>query len=194
MAGHRRLVLRLLLVVVAMFGFGFALVPLYDVFCQVTGINGKTAKQASEASLGVDQQRSITVEFISYVPRALNWQFGPQQSHVTVHPGETLKVNFSASNLSGQRGTVQAVPSVSPGLAANHLQKVSCFCFEQQTLDPGQQQEMPLLFYVDPALPKDITTLTLAYTLFAVEEQPVDKNTATAQLSANGELSNDAAL
>ncbi|MPW30136.1 cytochrome c oxidase assembly protein [Agarivorans sp. B2Z047] len=192
MLGHGRLVTKLLLVVVAMFGFGYALVPLYDVFCQVTGINGKTATEASEISLVTDQQRTVTVEFISYVPQGLNWKFGPKVNQVKVHPGETLQVDFSASNLTPKRGTVQAVPSVSPGLVANHLKKVSCFCFEQQTLAPGQQQDMPLFFYVDPELPKDINTLTLAYTLFAVEGEPIESETA--QVSADGEVSNDAAL
>ncbi|WP_411993952.1 cytochrome c oxidase assembly protein [Agarivorans sp. DSG3-1] len=193
MLGHRRLVVRLLLVVVAMFGFGYALVPLYDVFCKVTGINGKTAKTASEVSMATDEQRIVTVEFISYVPQGLNWKFGPKVNRVKVHPGETLQVDFSASNFTARRGTVQAVPSVSPGLAANHLKKVSCFCFEQQTLAPGEQQDMPLFFYVDPELPEDINTLTLAYTLFAVEGAELNES-ETAQTRADGEVSNDAAL
>ncbi|MDO6687571.1 MULTISPECIES: cytochrome c oxidase assembly protein [unclassified Agarivorans] len=193
MLGHRRLVVRLLLVVVAMFGFGYALVPLYDVFCKVTGINGKTAKTASEVSMATDEQRIVTVEFISYVPQGLNWKFGPKVNRVKVHPGETLQVNFSASNFTARRGTVQAVPSVSPGLAANHLKKVSCFCFEQQTLAPGEQQDMPLFFYVAPELPEDINTLTLAYTLFAVEGAELNES-ETAQTRADGEVSNDAAL
>ncbi|GDY27684.1 MULTISPECIES: cytochrome c oxidase assembly protein [unclassified Agarivorans] len=193
MLGHRRLVVRLLLVVVAMFGFGYALVPLYDVFCKVTGINGKTAKTASEVSMATDEQRIVTVEFISYVPQGLNWKFGPKVNRVKVHPGETLQVDFSASNFTARRGTVQAVPSVSPGLAANHLKKVSCFCFEQQTLAPGEQQDMPLFFYVAPELPEDINTLTLAYTLFAVEGAELNES-ETAQTRADGEVSNDAAL
>ncbi|WP_432463897.1 MULTISPECIES: cytochrome c oxidase assembly protein [unclassified Agarivorans] len=193
MAAHRRLVLRLLLVVVAMFGFGFALVPLYDVFCKVTGINGKTANQASELSTIAPQKRSVTVEFITYVPRALNWQFGATVNRIKVHPGESLLVDFSATNQSALTTTVQAVPSVSPGLAANHFKKISCFCFQQQTLTPGQRQTMPLNFYIDPELPRDITTITLAYTLFAVSaDEPELSNTA--QQRADGEQSNDAAL
>ncbi|WP_026957609.1 MULTISPECIES: cytochrome c oxidase assembly protein [Aliagarivorans] len=168
MSAHAPLVKRLIVVVFAMFGFGFALVPLYEVFCDITGINGKTDNVASQAATEQDLSRKVTVEFISYVPNQLAWQFEPKVKRVEVYPGESMQIEFIAANQSRAVGTVQAVPSVSPGPAATHLKKVSCFCFEQQTLSPGEHQDMPLLFYLDPDLPAHISTVTLAYTLFDV--------------------------
>lgn len=157
---------RLVILAVGMFGFAFALVPLYDVFCDITGINGKTDNQAAVASDRIDRSRKVTVEFVAYINTGMAWEFTPEVKSVVVHPGETRTITYKATSLT-QRNTVgQAVPSVSPGIAAQYFNKIECFCFNQQPLNAGAKAELPLIFYVDPELPDDITNLTLAYTLF----------------------------
>ncbi|USD37775.1 MULTISPECIES: cytochrome c oxidase assembly protein [Ferrimonas] len=168
---NRRLVTRLLLVTVAMFGFGFALVPLYDVFCDITGINGKTRQTAAADSEQVDSQRLVTVEFITSVHSDMPWQFEPEVNRIQVHPGETRQVAFLARNLSQRDIIGQAVPSVTPGQGALYFSKIECFCFNHQPLEAGAETQMPLLFYLDPALPEEIQTLTLSYTLYNVTDQ-----------------------
>lgn len=152
---------------VLMFGFGFALVPIYNVLCSSFGINGKTSGPAAAGDASqIDMSRLVTVQFVATDNANLPWKFYPLQKSVQVHPGENKKVAFFAENDSGKTMTVQAIPSVSPGIAAKYLKKTECFCFTQQTFTSGQAMEMPLLFHLDPALPKDITTLTLSYTMF----------------------------
>ncbi|MDD1782014.1 cytochrome c oxidase assembly protein [Enterovibrio sp. ZSDZ35] len=158
---------------VLMFGFAFALVPLYDVFCDITGINGKTSDVAAEQSEQVDFSRTVTVEFVSYINPGLGWDFVPEIKRISVHPGETHTIAYRATNNTAVNSIGQAVPSVSPGLAAQYLNKIECFCFNRQPLDAGKDAELPLVFYVDPELPDDINTLTLAYTLFSVKPEPV---------------------
>jgi cytochrome c oxidase assembly protein subunit 11 len=153
-----RSVRRLLLLAVAMFGFAFALVPLYDVFCDVTGIT----------SAGIDQDRLVTIEFIAYINPGMRWTFEPQVKRMQVHPGETHTINYLATNNARYDTIGQAVPSVSPGIAAQYLNKIECFCFNRQPLPRGEDAALPLVFYVDPELPDDINHLTLAYTLFDV--------------------------
>lgn len=151
---------------VAMFGFGFAMIPLYNVLCKNLGINGKTDQNAYRVSNDIDLSRRVRVEFITHTNNYLAWDFYPRIQRVQLHPGENILVYFAAKNNSGRRMTVQAIPSVSPGLAARYLKKTECFCFTQQTFDAGQQRDMPVLFHIDTHLPQKITTLTLAYTLF----------------------------
>lgn len=156
-----------------MFGFCFALVPLYNTFCRVTGLNGKTGGRVRMVSnQQVDKTRTITVEFISHINGALPWDFYPLQKKVVVHPGESHQIIFYAKNNSGKNIIGQAIPSVSPGLGAPYLKKTECFCFTQQTLHAHESRNMPLVFYLDPDLPKDIHRLTLAYTLFNRGESP----------------------
>ncbi|KDM92339.1 cytochrome c oxidase assembly protein [Photobacterium galatheae] len=164
--GKKKSLLLLIVLSLGMFGFAFALVPLYNVFCEVTGINGKTSAQAAVASELVDEKRSITVEFIAYVNPGMAWRFEPEVRRMVVHPGETHKIMFSAENLTQKDTVGQAVPSVSPGMGALYFNKIECFCFNRQPLAAGASAELPLLFYIDPELPEDIHTLTLAYTLF----------------------------
>lgn len=160
---------KLLLVVVAMFGFGFALVPLYDVFCDITGLNGKTATTAASVNeAGIDESRLVTVQFLSRTAKGIPWQFAPMVNEVKVHPGEMKLVKFYAKNESVNDIIGQAVPSVSPGRAAIYFQKIECFCFNQQPLKASEDIEMALQFYVDPELPEDVSTLTLSYTLYDV--------------------------
>lgn len=164
--------LRLLGVTVAMFGFGFALVPLYDVFCAVTGLNGKTPAQAYAAvSAEVDRSRSIKVQFLATNNEDMRWQFKPSTTEIRVHPGELVETEFFAKNPSANEMVAQAVPSLVPFKAAEYFHKTECFCFNQQTLAGGQEIMMPLRFIVDQDVPKDVHTITLAYTLFDVTDK-----------------------
>lgn len=165
----KRLVSKLSLIVIAMFGFGFVLVPLYDVFCDITGLNGKTATEAAQVNkAGVDVSREIKVQLISRNAKDMPWQFRPEFAEITVKPGETKVVKFYAKNETLAKMVGQAVPSVAPGRAASHFKKIECFCFEQQTLEGQEEVWMPLQFYIDTDIPADVTTLTLSYTLFDV--------------------------
>ena len=168
---NRRVVRRLLLAAVAMFGFGFALVPLYDVFCDITGINGKTGRIEAEAALSqqVDTERMVTVEFLSSVRSDLAWDFKPAVKRVRVHPGEVTEVNYIARNRTGETVAGQAVPSLAPGLAAKYFNKTECFCFTRQALGPNEEKLMPLRFVVDPDLPEEVGTVSLSYTFFPAE-------------------------
>jgi len=165
----KKLVNKLLIIVIAMFGFGFAMVPLYDVFCDITGLNGKTATEAAQANEGdIDITREIKVQFISQAAKDMPWLFRPEVAEISVRPGETRIIKFYAKNQSSQKMVGQSVPSVAPGRAANYFKKVACFCFEQQTLEGQEEVWMPLKFYIDADIPPDVTTLTLSYTLYDI--------------------------
>lgn len=167
---NQRLAARMLLVTLGMFGFGFVLVPLYDVFCDITGLNGKTAEQPVERpSLHKDVQRLITVELLSNPGTAGDWDFRPAVSKLQVHPGQLYATRFLARNPNDHPMVVRAVPSVAPGSAARYFHKTECFCFTRQRFAPGETRELPLRFVVDPQLPAGIGTLSLAYTLFVLE-------------------------
>lgn len=160
-------VLATTLVVVLMFGFGYALVPVYNVLCDVFGLNGKTdATAAVEVPMEVDTSREVSVEFVTTLNEYLAWDFKPEVPRVTVRPGEVVTVNFTVLNRTGADMVGQAVPSVAPTRAANYLKKTECFCFTQQRLAAGEERLMPVRFYVDPALPKDVKRITLSYTFF----------------------------
>lgn len=171
-----RLALKLLLLVFVMFGFGFALDPLYDVFCDITGLNGKTDRiAAAEAvSLSVDQSRLITVQFDSNVNSGLPWDFEPELKSMQVHPGEVAYAEYWAENLSSQPVIGQAVPSVAPGEASRHFAKTECFCFTEQKLEPGERKIMPVQFVVASDLPDDIKVLTLSYRFYLNEQATAD--------------------
>ena len=170
-SSNSKVIKKLVLIVFAMFGFGFALVPLYDVFCNITGLNGKTNDVGvAYADDGIDTSRTVTVQFITRTAKAIPWQFEPVTNEMKVHPGEVKFVNFYAKNESKRAIVGQAVPSVSPGIAAGYFQKIECFCFTQQPLQAGEEVEMGLQFYVDLDLPSEITTLTLSYTLYDISE------------------------
>ncbi len=161
---------KLALVVISMFGFGFALVPLYNVMCKQLGINGKVSNQAQGLSNSVDTSRKVKVLFLATNNAGLRWAFKPNTSSITLHPGENTHISFYAKNNSNQPMTVQAIPSIAPGRAAQYLKKTECFCFTQQTLGPYESMDMPLLFHIDSDLPKNIHALTLSYTLFHVND------------------------
>ncbi len=170
---NRRLVKRLLLITVAMFGFGFLMVPIYDVVCQVTGLNGKTGGRvaADELSAAVDEARTVTVEFVASLNVGAPWEFKPQVSHMQVHPGQYYQTHYFARNLTSHPLVAQAVPSVTPGLAARHFQKIECFCFTRQKFQPGEGREMPVTFRIDSDLPPDVHTVTLSYTFFRLDDE-----------------------
>jgi len=167
-----KLVAKLALAVVGMFAFGFALVPLYDVICEITGLNGKTGGryEYQAETVGVDESREVTVQFAASNNAGMSWEFRPMQNQVTVHPGELTEVTFYARNPTGKRMIAQAIPSVAPSRSADYLRKTECFCFTQQVLEAGEEVEMPLLFFVDQAIPGDIHKFTLSYTLFDVTQ------------------------
>lgn len=164
---NRRLAMKLAVVAVGALAFGFALVPLYNVLCEVTGLNGKiNAEAARPAAVKLDRSRWVTVEFGGNVMPGLSWEFRPQQPSMRVHPGEIVRASYYAKNPTNQTIVGQAVPSVSPGLAAQHFKKLDCFCFRQQALEPGVTREMGLTFIVSPALPEEVRTITLSYAFF----------------------------
>lgn len=168
---NTRIVRRLLLTVIGMFAFGFALVPLYDVFCDITGFNGRfTDGQAAANTRSVDTSRTINVQFITRVNKGMPWDFAPEVTSVRVHPGETKVVNFLAKNRTSHNMVAQAIPSVAPGEASLYLNKVECFCFNQQPLAAGDNVAMPMQFYLDPEIPDDIHTVTLSYTMYDMTE------------------------
>ena len=158
---------------VGMFGFGFALVPLYDVFCDITGLNGKDYGRATTIPARIDESRTGRVEFVTYLNKKLPWQFTPEIKSVELHPGERYQVRFVAINQSDQDTFGRAVPSITPGYGAQYLVKTECFCFQEQMLAANEEAMMPLIFYIDPNIPADISTLTLAYTLFKNEPTEV---------------------
>ena len=163
--------LKLAAVALGMFGFGFAMVPLYDVICDITGLNGKTGDQVVASEDAIDTSREIKVQFIANNNAGMSWEFRPTVRTMTVHPGASYRTDFFARNPTGRLMTAQAVPSVTPYYASRYLHKTECFCFEQQQLATGESIDMPLHFVVDRDVPEDVTTLTLAYTLFDVTEQ-----------------------
>ncbi len=154
-----------------MFLFGFALVPLYDVFCDVTGLNGKTGgKVELSQNQRVDESRELHIAFVTSLNEQMPWTFKPMTLSTTVHPGEQTKVDFYVKNLTDKTIVGQAVPSVVPGLAAQYFQKTECFCFTEQTLKAGEEKRMPVVFVVDPAIPEYVKQLTLSYTFFIKPE------------------------
>ncbi|MBW4935093.1 cytochrome c oxidase assembly protein [Marinobacter sp. F4206] len=158
--------------VVGMFAFGFALVPLYDVFCELTGINGKTGGRY-EAPVGADADvtRKVQVQFLAQNGPGMPWTFRPVTRSIDVHPGEPVTVNFFAQNPTAEAMVGQAVPSLSPSEGTLYFHKTECFCFNQQPLAAGESTEMPLVFIVDRDLPEHITKLTLSYTLYDQSQQ-----------------------
>lgn len=170
MSQHRPLLKRLIIISSLMFVFAFALVPLYDIFCEVTGLNGKPSMEQANASESVNVTQQVDVGFITHSQDGAPFQVTTEIKTMTVNTGEMNKVSFNALNLSKQDRVLQAVPSVSPGLAAQYLHKVQCFCFQQQPLKAGDNIDMTLLFYVDEELPVEIEELTLSYTLFDISD------------------------
>ena len=158
---------RLAVVVLAMFGFGYALVPLYDVLCELTGLGGRTGVVAASALDGaVDTSRTIKVQFLGTVNSRLPWEFRPNVASMEVHPGQVYETTYFARNLSSATTIGQARPSVAPSIASLHFNKTECFCFVEQEFAPGEARSMPVRFVLSRGIPADIATVTLSYTFF----------------------------
>ncbi len=169
------LIRKLIVIVVAMFAFGYALVPIYRAICNALGINvlskseraipGQANGKAS--STQIDTTRSITVEFDANARGP--WEFKPAISALKVHPGEMATVMYTFKNVQDRAMSAQAIPSYAPKQATAHFNKLECFCFNEYLLQPGEQKQWPVVFVIDPKLPKDVTTITLSYTFFEVQ-------------------------
>ena len=165
---NRRLAWKLVGVSVFFAGFGFALVPIYDVFCRMTGFNGRTNSVAVAAPLNtqIDMTRWVKVEFLSHTMPGVSVELAPAQFSLKVRPGEVVHTTYTVKNNSKEVFVGQAVPSVTPAVATPYLQKIECFCFSQQTFQPGEVRTMPVVFVVNPELRRDMGTVTLSYTFF----------------------------
>lgn len=171
------LVSKLCFIVIAMFGFGFAMVPLYDVFCDITGLNGKVDVQAAnDIEYEIVPNRRVSLEFVTSVNSSAPIEFRAETAKMKVNPGKYYVVYFSATNTTEYYLTGQAIPSFTPGLAAKYLKKTECFCFTQQVFKPGETKRMPVRFVIDPELPNKFTDVTLAYTFFDVSDKQAKAN------------------
>lgn len=160
-----------------MFGFGFALVPLYDMLCDAIGLNGKIATTAAEQrAAAVDSSRTVTVEFVTTVNGGRPWKFHAEQPTIDVHPGQLYTVNFYATNTETHDLVAQAVPQVAPWDAAKYLRKTECFCFNNQPFKAGEEKQMPVVFMLDPELPEYVDRVTLSYTFFDVSDVAMKQN------------------
>ncbi|MGI9248223.1 MAG: cytochrome c oxidase assembly protein [Woeseiaceae bacterium] len=165
-SANRKLIGQLLVLVAAMFGFGFLLVPLYDVFCEITGFGGRTNATAAVVEEAPDLSREIRVEFVTTVNSYAPFEFAADVDSMTVHPGKMYFATFTAKNLDDNDKVAQAVPSVAPISAAEHFTKIECFCFTSQDFVANEERAMPLQFIIDPDLPEYVDTITLQYTFF----------------------------
>jgi cytochrome c oxidase assembly protein subunit 11 len=177
---NRRLMTRLLVIVALMFGFGWSLIPMYRAICEALGINVlsvaelrvasgnwlPTRRAAQAANTQVDTSRLVTIEFDANARGP--WDFKPAQRSLQVHPGEMATVMYEFRNVQNRTMAAQAIPSYAPMQASSHFNKLECFCFNEYTLAPGESRQWPVVFVVDPKLPKDVTTITLSYTFFEV--------------------------
>lgn len=168
---NRSMLLKLLVVTAAMFGFGYALVPMYKQICEALGINVLTLSEGRAAgkekpNTQVDPSRTITVEFDANARGP--WEFKPAKNSLQVHPGEMATVEYEFRNVQNRTMVAQAIPSYAPMQASPHFNKVECFCFNEWTLKPGESKRWPVTFVIDNKLPKDVTTITLSYTFFEV--------------------------
>jgi cytochrome c oxidase assembly protein subunit 11 len=186
---HKTVVRRILWVCAGSFAFCFALIPIYSIYCEITGINGKTggAGTAVAGAMSVDNSRTVTVQFDAAVKSGLPWSFKPKLSRIDVHPGQVTEVMFEATNLGTTDIVGQAVPSVAPNRASIYFNKTECFCFTEQMLEAGQTRDMPVRFVVDPALPKNVSTMTLSYVFYL-------NDIATGRLAQHATVSDNPAL
>lgn len=168
-AKNRKVVWSTILLALLMFSLGFLLVPFYDVFCELTGLNGKVKTVAqSEKKFEVDSNRWVTVELVTTVNGAMPLVFRAEKTKIRVHPGEYQRVVFTGTNTSKATVKGRAIPSIAPGWATKFLNKTECFCFSEQTFEPGKMREMPVRFVIDPELPDTVSDLTLSYTFFDI--------------------------
>ena len=166
------IVSKLAIVAVCMFGFGYVLVPLYDVFCDLTGLRftQEENQELVAQEITEDTSRLVTVEFDASLNQSMPWKVRPAVSKMQVHPGRVYTTNYIAKNITELQMVGQAVPSITPFVANKHLVKTECFCFESQPIAAGQEVEMPLSFMINPKLPKDVNVVTLSYTFFDITQ------------------------
>jgi len=165
---NQQTLVKLLVIAVMMFGFGYAMVPFYRVLCDALGLNS-VIKVDTVTNTQVDSGRWLTIEFDANLRSNLPWTFTPVEKSVRIHPGALTQVTYEVRNRSDRPVTGQAIPSFGPQLAGGYFKKLDCFCFTQQTLAPGEVRLMPVVFVVEPGLPQDVNTVTLSYTFFEVE-------------------------
>ena len=173
--GNRKVIIPLVTYALLMFGLGFAMVPLYEKFCQITGIKDTAARKTIE-DYAINRNRLIRVEFDATINQELAFEFKPMTTFVEVNPGEIKEVNYFVKNNSSKDIVAQAIPSVTPVLATTHLNKIECFCFAQQELKAGEEKIMPLRFVLDDGLHEDITTVTLSYTFMDINRDKLQNN------------------
>ncbi len=184
---NRRMLGKLAVITVMMFGFGYALVPLYEAVCEALGINvlSLSERNATGAGLGtaantqIDRSRTVTVEFDANARGP--WDFKPAVRSLEVHPGELTTVMYEFRNTQNRAMSAQAIPSYAPKQAMRHFNKLECFCFNEYQLQPGESKQWPVVFYVDPKLPRDVRTITLSYTFFEVGGKPVAQQSPESQ-------------
>lgn len=166
-AENKRLTLKLLGFAAGSFAFGFALIPLYDVLCDLTGFgNQKLLVEERETTGTPDDSRSIIIDFVAELPSVGNWEFRPMVTSMQVHPGRLYATEFVAHNLTGREQIAQAVPNVAPGRAAGYFRKTECFCFTPQKFAVNEQRPMPVRFVIDPSIPRSVDRITLSYTFY----------------------------
>lgn len=184
---NRELLVKLAVIAVLMFGFGYALVPMYRAICAALGINVLSLSERQELSRQqgqadgngqVDRSRSITVEFDANARGP--WDFKPAVSHMVVHPGQLATVLYEFKNVQSRPMVAQAIPSYAPHQASTHFNKLDCFCFSEHVLQPGETKQWPVVFVIDPKLPRDVKTITLSYTFFEVPGKNAAKQAAAA--------------
>lgn len=170
---NKRLAVNLIIIVVAGLVFGFAIAPLYDAVCKVIGLNGRGDTTATEMTknVKVDKSRTITIIFTGEIMPGLNWAFEPNQTTMQVHPGEIALTSYKTKNNGAKPVVGTAVPSVVPEVASLHFKKIECFCFSNQTLQPGEEKDMPIRYYISPDLPAEITTVTLSYSFYNADKK-----------------------
>ena len=169
---HRKVVTKLSLWAVGMFGFAlFVMPPLYDLFCEITGLGGKTGDEYTAVDVRVDTSREVTVRFVASNNASMPWEFRPTKDKVVVHPGEPTEITYFARNTTGEDMVSQAIPSLVPNNVADYFQKTECFCFENRPLAAGDQADLKLVFIIDPDLPEGVTSLTLSYTIFDITDR-----------------------
>ncbi len=167
---NRKIAIKMVLVVVGMFGFGFALVPLYDIVCDVTGLNGKTGVADRAELAGPDLSREITVQFTGSLASGAPFTFRPEQASMSVHPGGLYNASYIAENLTPELIVAQATPSVSPREASLYFNKTECFCFTRQEFQAGEKKAMPVQFIIDRDIPRHVKSVVLSYTFFEIKE------------------------
>jgi len=171
-ASNRKLLIKLLLGAVAMFAFAiFVLPPIYTLFCEITGLGGKTKGEYTAVDVRVDTSREVTVRFVASNNAMMPWEFRPTIDKVVVHPGEPTEITYFARNTTSEDMVSQAIPSLVPNNMADYFHKTECFCFENQPLAAGDHAELKLVFIIDPDLPASVNSMTLSYTLFDITDR-----------------------